>query len=279
MKESTIMIEHREDQASGLRRLFRRAPPHVAVLYATGRHRATSALQTAYNLAGGHGQVLLLDEAGKDHSLHHLIDHPAGADLLGVLGGNLRPRDLLQPIPGLLGRIGIEAAALALPLLDDDRRARLVAALRHLLRPATSVLIHSTLENATDPSPFVFAAPRHLIIAEASRSGATETFQLIDRLAQAGVSSLHIAVARAQDAREAQAFFTSLNQIVRGRIGVPLAWLGQMERDDLGAGLTHNAAAASQRGAEAAFLHRLEHMARTGALHLAPVRARHGIPS
>lgn len=271
------MIDSREDQAAGLRRLFRCAPPHVAVLYATGRHRASTALDTARRLAGRRSRLLLLDEAGKEAGLHHLLDEPPGVDLLSVLGEGTHLRDLLQPVPGLLGRISIEAAALALPLLDDTRRAQLVSALRGIFRPTSAVLIHSSLENAADPSPFVYAAPRHLIVAEASHSGATETFQLITHLAQAGVSSLHVTVARARDAHEAQAFFASLNSIVRGRIGVPLAWLGRMEHDNLIAGMVRNAASVSQRGAEAAFLHRLERMARSGALGLRPLQ--HGMAS
>lgn len=271
------MIDSREDQAAGLRRLFRGAPPHVSVLYATGRHRASTALDTARRLAGRRSRLLLLDEAGKEAGLHHLLEDAPGVDLLSVLGEGTQLRDLLQPVPGLLGRISIEAAALALPLLDDERRAQLVAALRGIFRPTSAVLIHSSLENAADPSPFVYAAPRHLIVAEASHSGATETFQLITHLAQAGVSSLHVTVARARDAREAQAFFASLNSIVRARIGVPLAWLGRMEHDNLIAGLVRNAASVSQRGAETAFLHRLERMARSGTLGLPTLR--HGMAS
>ena len=57
------MIDGREDQAAGLRRLFRQAPPTVVALYATGRHRGQNAVLAAHRIAGRANRVLLLDEA------------------------------------------------------------------------------------------------------------------------------------------------------------------------------------------------------------------------
>ncbi|HRP98173.1 MAG TPA: flagellar FleN [Rhodocyclaceae bacterium] len=251
------MIDPSEDQAAGLRRLFRRAPPTVVALFATGRSRAAIAVQAAYRIAGLAERVLVLDEASGDGSLARILDLPDGADLLSVLGGRVQATGLVQPVPGLIGRVPVGAAALALPLLDDERRAGLVSALRSLQRGAGFVLIHSHGDAAADPSPFIFAAPRRLVVAEASRSGATEAYQIIKRLAAAGAGSLHVAVARARSRAEATAFFESLDELVRGHVGVPLAWLGEIERDDLARGLRCDAAEASAREGEAAFLRRL----------------------
>ena len=250
------MIDPREDQAAGLRRLFRRAPPTVVALYATGRRRAHVALQTAHRIAGRSQRVLLLDEAQGEESLAGVLGLPAGGDLLGVLGG--RPvRELLQPVPGLLGRVPVAACALALPLLDGERRDCVLDALRTLQRPANFVLIHSACESAADPSPFALAAPRRLVVAEASRSGATDAYQVIKRFAAAGAGSLHVAVCGARGRADATAFFHSLSELVLRHVGVPLAWLGEVERDELAAGLGLGAAEASPRDAEAAFLRRL----------------------
>ena len=256
------MIDTREDQAAGLRRLFRRTPPTVVAMYATGRSKARSAIETSYRLAGSAGRVLLLDEAAGSGALGKALDLPDGPDLLSVLGERVSVRDLIQPIPGLVGRVPVSAAALALPLLDDERRQRLVTALHDLHRIAGFVLIHARCEDANDPSPFIFAAPRRLVIAEASRSGATEAYQVIKRLAAAGAGSLHVAVARARDRADAGAFFASLDTLVREHVGVPLAWLGEIERDDLGAGLQSEAATASPREPETAFLRRLAALGR-----------------
>lgn len=251
------MIDPSEDQAAGLRRLFRRSPPTVVALYATGRNRAGVAVQTAYRLAGKAERVLLLDEAPGESALSAVLDLPPGADLLSVLGGRCDALELVQPIPGLIGRVPVCAAALALPLLDDERRHALVAALRSLHRHAAFVVIHSSCDSADDPSPFIFAAPRRLVVAEASRSGATAAYQVVKRLAAAGAGSLHVAVSRARSRAEATAFFSSLDALVRSHVGVPLAWLGEVERDDIASGLMCDVSESSPREPEAAFLRRL----------------------
>jgi flagellar biosynthesis protein FlhG len=69
-------------------------------------------------------------------------------------------------------------------------------------------------------------------------------------------------VSRARDRSDAAAFFASLDDLVRNHVGVPLAWLGEIERDDLLAGLTSDAAASSPREPEAAFLRRLASLSR-----------------
>ncbi len=251
------MIDAREDQAAGLRRLFRRAPPTVVAMYATGRNSAHNALRAAHAIAGRAERVILLDEAPGEASLAAQLELSQGPDLLSVLDGRCTPAELLQPVPGLLGRVAASAAALALPLLDEDRREALLGAIRQMQRHAGFLLIHAAGHSADDPSPFVYAAPRRLVVAEASASGATEAYRVIKQLAAAGAGSLHVAVARAKSRNEAAAFFDSLDALVRRHVGVALAWLGEVERDDLAAGLAHPAAESSPREAEHAFLRRL----------------------
>lgn len=251
------MIDSHEDQAAGLRRLFRRAPPTVVALYTAGRGRAAMAVQTAFRLAARAERVLILDEARGDHALAEALGVEPGSDLLGVLGGQIGPSELVQPVPGLIGRVPVSAAALALPLLDEERRMRLIEALGALHRRAGIVVVHAACDEAADPSPFVFAAPRRLLVAEASRSGALEAYAAIKGLAAAGAGSLHVAVASARSRDEANAFFDSLDKLVRNHVGVPLAWLGEIEHDDLAAGLTAELAESSPREPEAAFLRRL----------------------
>lgn len=257
------MIDPHEDQAAGLRRLFRRAPPAVAALYATGRNPAHLALKAAHRIAGVRERVLLLDEAQGDAALGEALGLPEVGDLLGVLGGRLSLRELVQPVPGLLGRVPVGAAALALPLLDDERRMRLVDAVRALVRKASFVLVHASCEGAEDPSPFIFAAPRRLVVAEASRRGATDAYQTIKQLAAAGAGSMHVAVAGARGREDAKAFFASLNALVARHVGVPLAWIGELERDDLAAGLSGAFREASPADTEAAFLRGLANFGNT----------------
>jgi len=263
------MIDSHEDQAAGLRRLFRRAPPTVVALYTTGRSRATTAVRTAFRIAERAERVLILDEARGDQALAGALGLEEGGDLLGVLGAQIDVASLVQPVPGLIGRVPVSAAALALPLLDEERRSTLIGALRTLHRYAGFVLVHAGSDEAADPSPFVFAAPRRLLVAEASRSGALEAYAVIKSLAAAGAGSLHVAVSGARTRAEARAFFDSLDALVRNHVGVPLAWLGEVERDDLASGLAAEVAESSPREPEAAFLRRLAALGKT---RLAPQR-------
>lgn len=249
------MLDGREDQATGLRRLFRRAPPAVVALYATGRQRAYNAVHTAHRIAGLAERVLLLDEATGEDALAGVLGVPPGHDLLQMLDGRLTLAELVQPVPGLFGRVSAGAAALALPLLDDTRRACLVEAMRVLHRHAGFVLIHTV--SAADPSPFVLAAPRRLLVAEVSATGATESYQTIKQLAAAGAGSVHVAACRAPNRAEAKAFFGSLEALVRRHVGVPLSFIGEVERDDLAAGLKTTVGPASAQEPETTFLRRL----------------------
>ncbi|MDR0634594.1 MAG: flagellar FleN [Azoarcus sp.] len=251
------MIDGREDQAAGLRRLFRQTPPAVAAFYATGRYRTGNAILAAHRIAAQRQRVLLIDEAAGDEALAGTLGLAPGPDLLQMLDGRLTLAELLQPVPGLFGRVPAAAAALALPLLDDARRACLVEALRVLHRHAGFVLIHAGCDSAQDPSPFVQAAPHRLLVAEASASGATDAYRVIKQLAAAGAGSLHVAVTRAHGVDDARNFFISLQMLVRHHVGVPLVWLGEVERDDLAAGLTHMPSSASAREEGATFLRRL----------------------
>jgi flagellar biosynthesis protein FlhG len=251
------MIDGREDQAVGLRRLFRKTPPAVVAFYATGRYRVQHAVLTARRIAGQRHKVLLLDEAVGDEALAEPLGLNPGPDLLQMLDGRLTLSGLLQPVPGSFELIPAAAAALALPLLDEVRRACLLEAMRVLHRHAGFVLIHAGCDSAKDPSPFVQAAPQRLLVAEASASGASESYCVIKQLASAGAGSMHVAVARAHDTADARNFFTSLQALVRHHVGVPLMWLGEIEHDDLAAGLTRTPAPPPAREASAVFLRRL----------------------
>lgn len=251
------MLDGREDQAAGLRRLFRRTPPLTVALYAAGRERTRNAALAAHRIAGQAGRVLIIDEAEGEAGLDEALGVGPGPDLLQLLDGHTTLAGVLQPVPGLLGRLPAAAAALTLPLLDDARRACLVEALRILHRHAGFVLIHADGEAAADPSPFVQAAPRRLLVAEASACGATEAYRAVKALAAAGAGSVHVAVCRARSRADAAAFFASLDKLVRQHVGVALAWLGEVERDELASGLQRSPPPGMGREAATAFVRRM----------------------
>jgi flagellar biosynthesis protein FlhG len=259
------MIDGREDQAAGLRRLFRKAPPTVAALFATGHHAQASAAQAIGRIGAQAHRVLVLDEAAGAASLAGTWQHPAAADLLHALDERQPVDALILPVEGLMGRLPVAAAAMALPLLDEERRASLLGVLRHLQRRTRFMLVHAAHDSLGAPSPFVYAAPRRLVVAEASGRGVTEAYACIKGLAALGAGSVHVAVARAKHRADAQRLFAQLETLVRERVGIPLAWAGEVERDDLAEALIHDAGRTRPAEAEAAFLRRLQGWGQGGA--------------
>lgn len=227
----------RHDQADGLRRLFRRTPPQVLALYACGRQRARHALAGAHRLACQSERVLIIDEAEQEASLAVELEQTDAPDLLQLLDGRTLLSDVLQPAGRLFGRLPAAAAALALPLLDEGRRACLTEALRLLHRHVDAVVIHAEWRSLDRPSPFVMAAPRTILLAEASASGAREAYQAVKTLAAAGVGSVLVTICGAGSREESGHFFASLDALVQRHVGIALSLLGDAERDDLSAAL------------------------------------------
>lgn len=249
------MASFHEDQAAGLRRLFRRAPPAVVAIHGTGHHGPQSTTALACRLAGGALRVLMLDELG-DGSVSP--DGQPRLELLHALDGRVAPADLCLSLAPGVDRVAVATTALTLPLLDDTRRARLVSVLESLHRHAGFVLVRAG--HGPRPSALVEAAPRQLVLAEASGRGATEAYAAIKRLAAMGAGSVMVAVARARGRQDAACFFESLEALARRHVGVPLVWLGEMERDDLGQALAASGPASGPREASLAFLRRLANL-------------------
>ena len=77
------MLDGREDQAAGLRRLFRRAPPQVVALYAGGRRAADNAALAASNPQGqAYGQFTAVDVATWDRETQKYSMDPEVATLI-----------------------------------------------------------------------------------------------------------------------------------------------------------------------------------------------------
>lgn len=252
------MLDGREDQATGLRRLFRRAPPSVAALFACGRDAPALAARSLLNIArGGCGRVAVLDEARGETALAPQFGLGDCGDLLHLIDGRTPVDALVQHVSPALAHLAVAGAALALPLLEDDHRERLIAGLQAVQRHCQLMLVHGASTDALRPSPFVLAAPGRLLVVEASARGVTDGYATIKRLSGAGAGDLAIAVAGAQDRGEARALFGQLEALVRRHVGLPLRFLGEVERDDLFAQLQEVAPGRRDREASAAFLRRL----------------------
>ncbi len=250
------MLDGREDQAAGLRRLFRRAPPIVVASFVTGHARAEIAGEALRRMSR-QGRVAVLDEGRGEASVASGLGLATEGDLLNLIDGRTALDSLLRVSPEGVLHLPMAGAAVAFALLEDDYRERLITGLLALQRRCGLMLINASLSEALPHSPFVQAAPRRLLMVEASGRGVTDAYASIKRLAAAGAGDLHVAVARARSRADAHALFSQLDGLVRNHVGLPLAFLGEVERDDLGAALAGGTAARSDQAAAAAFLRRL----------------------
>lgn len=250
------MLDGREDQAAGLRRLFRRAPPNVVALFVTGHARAEIAGLAARRMSV-QGRVAVLDEGRGEAGVASGLGVTAEGDLLNLIDGRTALDSLLRVSPEGVLHLPIAGAAVAFALLEDDYRERLITGLLALQRRCSLMLINASLVEALPHSPFVQAAPRRLLMVEASGRGVTDAYACIKTLAAAGAGDLQVAVARARSRAEARALFVQLEGLVRHHVGLPLCFLGEVERDDLGTALAAEPQARSDHAAAAAFLRRL----------------------
>ncbi|MCB1955424.1 MAG: flagellar FleN [Rhodocyclaceae bacterium] len=251
------MLDGREDQASGLRRLFRRAPPTVVAMFTAGRAPNALAARTLTDLASRARGVAVLDETPGEGGLLEAFGVESRGDLLHLIDGATPIGALVSELGSSLSHLSVGGAALALPLLDDDRRDHLVTGLAELQRKSQLMVIHGMQSEWARPSPFVLAAPGRMLVVEASARGVTDGVAIIRHLAGAGAGDLAVAVAGAKDRREALELFGQLDALVRRRVGLPLRLIGELGRDDLAARLQDQAPPKRERLASAAFLRRL----------------------
>lgn len=263
------MLDGSADQASGLRRLFRRKPPVVVALFAAGRSSAQVAMETLSAMAGRGRRVVVLDEAGGEYSLAAFRGLTECGDLLQALDGRVALPSLLRKLSDGLWLMPAHAAALALPWLDETRRNQFEACLTEVQRRADLMIVRAAELEQAVLSPLARAASRRLMVVEASGTGARAACNRMRELAGAGVGSLEVAVFGARDRADATALFSSLNDFASRQVGgLPLAWRGEVEREALGEVMSATLGERSPGEAADAFLRRV----RNWASHPAVVR-------
>ncbi|HNI83629.1 MAG TPA: hypothetical protein PLX21_16975, partial [Rhodocyclaceae bacterium] len=149
------------DQAAGLRRLFRRTPPAVFALFATGRSPLKTAARAVRSLTEGGRRVVVLEEHGEaTGSLFGSFGTDGGADLLATLERGLDPADTLREAADGLWLVRAAATAQAVPWLDAGHLSRLESAIGELQRRADLLAVHAAGDGA-GLTPFAQAAARH----------------------------------------------------------------------------------------------------------------------
>ena len=251
------MMHALSDQAAGLRRLFRRAPPAVFALFTVGRAPQRLATRTLQALTEGGRRVVVLDEHPDARgSLFSAFGLDGGVDLLAALEGHLDIGEVMREAAEGLWLVRAAATVQAAPWLDVRHRARLEEGIVELQRRAEVLAIHA-LGDVDSLTPFARAAARRLLVVEASGVGARGACQWIKGLAAAGAGSLEIAVSGARDRADATALFASLDDFSARHVGLPLAWRGEVGRDPLADAMTAPLGARHPAENAQAFIRRL----------------------
>lgn len=233
-------------------------------MYPCGRSPSRIAARTLLELAHRAPRVLVLDEGrGEAGLLADFSAEPRG-DLIHLIDGATRVGTLVNELAPDLAHLAVAGAAMALPLLDEDRREHLITGLHEVQMHCRLMVVHGAATADSRPSPFELASPCHLLVIEASASGVTDALTKIRRLAGAGAGDLAVAVAGAQDRAEAVRLFRQLDALVRRRVGLPLRLIGELGRDDLAARLLEQSPPRREREASSAFLRRLSAWTRGG---------------
>jgi flagellar biosynthesis protein FlhG len=252
-----MMLHTISDQAAGLRRLFRRAPPAVLALFTVGRSPTRLACETLQALTEGGRRVVVLDEHPDNAgSLFSAFGVDEGVDLLGALEGRLEVDEVMREASEGLWLVRAAAAVRAAPWLDDRLHARIEAGIVELQRRAEVLAIHA-LGEPESLTPFARAAARRLLVVEASGVGARGACQWIKGLSAAGAGSVEVAVSGARDRADATALFASLSDYTSRHVGLPLVWRGEVERDALAEAMTTSLAERHPAEGARAFVRRL----------------------
>ena len=244
-----------EDQAAGLRRLLRSAPPQVVAVAAFGAGAMRWLAGQALTRAQGGRQVAVFDEVATSGNL---------ADALGAAGRF----DLLQAVERhvALDAVRVDAgpglslypaARLARALDNADRMMteRFAEVCGSLQRGSDLWLIHARPDDRV-LSPLASAAHRMVVAVDGSPRAITEAYALIKRLDGGPWPQIDLALASPRDPDEAEALLANLVLVGHRQTGLALRRVHGLEASAVAA------AAVSGTASDGVFLERVLGLAR-----------------
>lgn len=213
------MMNGLEDQAAGLRRLFRTAPPEVlTVLPCGGAAMHWLAQQLVLRVRGG-VRVLAMDESVASGNLADCLGVSLRFDLLQAAEGHVAAQHCLaEPTPGLqLASVARLARAVG---SDRVTNQRVVSQFRQLQADFAEWMVVARPADLGDLSPLALAAPRLLLVATPNPLSVTEAYAALKRLAP-GADTLSIALACAgADDQGGGALLANLQAVARHQLGL-----------------------------------------------------------
>ncbi|HQR05104.1 MAG: hypothetical protein JSR19_04395 [Proteobacteria bacterium] len=231
----------RDDQAAGLRRLFGHQDARtVAFMAAEPCGLGALLARTAYVLAAGGREVILVDERVGSASLISAFGATPGQEVYDVLLGDCSLDRALIPVAPLIRLLGAHRAASALVPGEDGPGNALPSMFQRLTCEADFVLVDALSRRDAVVSA-VSRQARHWVVATPARpESVTRAYALIKRIArEQGRTRFHLTVTGARRPEDARAIFGNMRQVAADHLGVDLKAL-PMEMDHLAGSLLND---------------------------------------
>lgn len=209
------------DQASGLRRLFRQAPPEVLSILPCGAGATAWTARQIVQRGRAGRRVLALDEAATSGNLADSFGLPARFDLLQAVEGEVE-------IERCLGEISPEVflcpvAQLVQALAGDRVTLQRSAERLRTLQPLTDEWIVLARPGATHGlSPLALAAPRMLLVLDAHPKAMTEAYATLKKVTEVADGLSVALVLAGPQTPEGVHLLGNLQVAVRRHLGIPL---------------------------------------------------------
>lgn len=199
-----------EDQAAGLRRLLRKAPPQVVAASVFGAGAMRWLAGQALTRAQGGRHVTAFDEMATSGNLADALGASARFDLLQAVERHV-PLDAVRVDAGP-GLSLFPSARLSRALNGADRvlSERFSETCRALQRGSDLWLIHARPDEGRALSPLASAAHRMVVVLDGSPRATTEAYALIKRLDGGPWPQIDLALATPRDPDEAEALLANL---------------------------------------------------------------------
>jgi flagellar biosynthesis protein FlhG len=242
------------DQADGLRRLFRAAPPEMLAVLPCGAVTTPWVAGQLQARARAGQQILVLDEWQASGNLADCLGVSPRFDLLQAVEGQVSEAQcVMEVMPGLrLAQVGRLAQALGTERIITQRT---LAHLQGLQAGCDEWLLLAQSGDMQGLSPFVLAAPRLVLVVDAHPMSVTAAWTSLKRVVRASpLKAFAICHAGEHDARSSEVL-SNFCSLAASRLSVQVDQVGS-----LGEAL---ALGGEGKGAAAGFMQRLLHLCRS----------------
>lgn len=220
-----------DDQASGLRQLFKNRPNQV-IAFAGGSSRCgRTALVLAFSkaLARSGQNVIVVDENGGETSALLALGHVASGDLLDALMLKTPLADLVVQVEPHLWAVNAVKAAMMLRF-DSAKATEVATALITPLEAAANfVLIDSSVMEGGHLS-LLSAQAHHMVIVVSAKAEAIQgAYVVIKRLAaERGRDGFYLAITGADSDAEADKIYENVRKTALRYLGVKIGFLANL---------------------------------------------------